>query len=57
MDKILQQLKNYLQNNKKNKNLKDHHLNTQKRINRESNHRLVFNNLYAIKKTNPQISK
>lgn len=32
MDKILQQLKNYLQNNLKNENLTDHHLNTQKKI-------------------------
>jgi len=32
MDKILQQFKNYPQNNLKNVNLTDHHLNTQKKI-------------------------
>ena len=44
MDKILLQLKNYPQNNIKNKNLIDHHLSILKKINQESNHQLGYNN-------------
>ena len=51
MGKILLQLKNHLQDNLKNKKLRDHHLNILKKINQESNHQHVFNNPYVIKKT------